>query len=192
MHVATYPVVLCGWFPPRPASTRQQPSTRCSRPNPPKGLQMHPSIHSAFGFAHLLHLRYPSTRSTPHPSIHPPFIGPFLPPLHILTSTGPRIVSYLLPPSLCSSLRTADMSSTPFKGSLKAKRKGELTEIAQALGIGLDQSQKKEELEDLIREHLISHKNQYSSNESFKGLIDSLDSGRSRRSARSSSVNGNA
>ncbi|SNX82046.1 uncharacterized protein MEPE_00751 [Melanopsichium pennsylvanicum] len=83
------------------------------------------------------------------------------------------------------------MSSTPFKGSLKAKRKGELTEIAQALGIGLDQSQKKEELEDLIREHLMSHKNQYSSNENFKGLIDSLDSGR-RRSARSSSVNGNA
>jgi len=83
------------------------------------------------------------------------------------------------------------MSSTPFKGSLKAKRKGELTEIAQALGIGLDQSQKKEELEDLIREHLISHKNQYSSNENFKGLIDSLDSSR-RRSGRSSSVNGNA
>lgn len=83
------------------------------------------------------------------------------------------------------------MSSTPFKGSLKAKRKGELTEIAQALGIGLDQSQKKEELEDLIREHLISHKNQYSSDENFKGLIDSLDSSR-RRSGRSSSVNGNA
>ncbi|GAC98646.1 hypothetical protein PHSY_006240 [Pseudozyma hubeiensis SY62] len=83
------------------------------------------------------------------------------------------------------------MSSTPFKGSLKAKRKGELTEIATALGIGLDQSQKKEELEDLIREHLISHKNLYSSNDNFKGLIDSLDSGR-KRSARSSSVNGNA
>ncbi|ETS60894.1 hypothetical protein PaG_04813 [Moesziomyces aphidis] len=83
------------------------------------------------------------------------------------------------------------MSSTPFKGSLKAKRKGELTEIAQALGIGLDQSQKKEELEDLIREHLLSHKNQYSSDDNFRGLIDSLDSGR-RRSARSSSVNGNA
>ncbi|SAM61467.1 uncharacterized protein UBRO_03920 [Ustilago bromivora] len=82
------------------------------------------------------------------------------------------------------------MSSTPFKGSLKAKRKGELTEIAQALGIGLDQSEKKEELEDLIREHLMSNKNQYSSNGSFKGLIESLD-GR-KRSARSSSVNGNA
>lgn len=82
------------------------------------------------------------------------------------------------------------MSSTPFKGSLKAKRKGELTEIAQALGIGLDQSEKKEELEDLIREHLMSNKNQYSSNENFKGLIESLD-GR-KRSARSSSVNGNA
>lgn len=83
------------------------------------------------------------------------------------------------------------MPSTPYKGSLKAKRKNELTEIATALGIGLDASQKKEELEDLIREHLISHKSQYSANDNFKGLIDSLDSGR-KRSARSSSVNGNA
>ncbi|CBQ71133.1 conserved hypothetical protein [Sporisorium reilianum SRZ2] len=83
------------------------------------------------------------------------------------------------------------MSSTPYKGSLKAKRKNELTEIATALGIGLDSSQKKEELEELIREHLISHKSQYASNDNFKGLIDSLDSGR-KRSARSSSVNGNA
>lgn len=97
------------------------------------------------------------------------------------TSKSVRLTPHCIP----------SMSSTPFKGSLKAKRKGELTEIAQALGIGLDQSQKKEELEDLIREHLISHKNQYSSNENFKGLIDSLDSSR-RRSGRSSSVNGNA
>jgi hypothetical protein len=85
------------------------------------------------------------------------------------------------------------MSSTPFKGSLKAKRKTELTEIAHALGISSETSQKKEELEDLIREHLISNKDHYSSNDSFKGLIDSLDSvERRKRSARSSSVNGNA
>ncbi|PWZ01500.1 hypothetical protein BCV70DRAFT_75448 [Testicularia cyperi] len=85
------------------------------------------------------------------------------------------------------------MSSTPFKGSLKAKRKGELTEIALALGISFDQSQKKEELEDLIREQLVGNKNRYAQDENFKGLVDSLDSvERRKRSVRSSSVNGNA
>lgn len=140
------------------------------------------------------HLRYPSIRYPDYLCIiHPSIIETCFPGLHIhiqihqpphpsLAPTLPLLARVIIP----------TMSSTPFKGSLKQKRKAELTEIAQALGIGLDQSQKKEELEDLIREHLISHKNQYSSNENFKGLIDSLDSAGRRRSARSSSVNGNA
>lgn len=118
--------------------------------------------------------------------IHPPDpVNPAFPSFHIL------LLRPTFTPLHDTPLRVSSkMSSTPFKGSLKAKRKGELTEIAQALGIGLDQSEKKEELEDLIREHLMSNKNQYSSNENFKGLIESLDS--RKRSARSSSVNGNA
>lgn len=81
------------------------------------------------------------------------------------------------------------MPSTPFKGSLKAKRKGELTEIAQALGID-PQSHRREELEDLIRDHLIGNKDRLYSDSSFKGLLDSLDAVERRKvSARSSSVN---
>ncbi len=151
---------------------------------------------------HSLHLAH----SHMHPSIHPPF---FLCNASVIQNPSTRFSLLSLHPSaakrsslppplrICSDLlsfnvdQTFKMSSTPYKGSLKQKRKAELSEIAQALGIGLDHSQKKEELEDLIREHLISHKNQYASDENFKGLIDSLDSGR-RRSARSSSVNGNA
>lgn len=78
-----------------------------------------------------------------------------------------------------------------FKGSLKSKRKTELVEIASALNLHENpNSFRREELEDLLRDHLVSNKDQYAATDAYKGLIDSLDlEERRKRSARSSSVN---
>ncbi|PWN51637.1 hypothetical protein IE53DRAFT_385991 [Violaceomyces palustris] len=86
------------------------------------------------------------------------------------------------------------MASPPFRGSLRYKRKTELVEIATALHLPTDPSSlKKEEIEELLRDHLVANRPNLYDDENFTGLYESLDlESKRRRSARSSSVNGAA
>ncbi|EPQ30790.1 uncharacterized protein PFL1_01691 [Pseudozyma flocculosa PF-1] len=82
---------------------------------------------------------------------------------------------------------------TPYKGSLRYKRKSDIVDIATALDLHPNpNSFRREDLEELVREHLIQNKHTYANDQNFKGLIDSLDQEQKRRrSARSSSINPN-
>ncbi|CAO1634418.1 unnamed protein product [Sympodiomycopsis kandeliae] len=76
-------------------------------------------------------------------------------------------------------------TSTPFKGALKGKRKPDLLEIAQALGLPQDQDSRRDELENAVRDHLISNRSALETNDRFEGLYQSLDKA-DRRSGRAS------
>ncbi|CAD6930905.1 unnamed protein product [Tilletia controversa] len=77
------------------------------------------------------------------------------------------------------------MSSAPYKGALRSKRKAELTEIAASLSIPLDAEAKKDDIEHLIRAHLLDVKTQavLRNNATYSGLYDSMEYGRASRSS---------
>ncbi|KAN0065429.1 hypothetical protein ACQY0O_001265 [Thecaphora frezii] len=83
--------------------------------------------------------------------------------------------------------------ATAYRGSLRYKRKAEICEIAEALELHPNPSaMKREQIEDLVRSHLLHNRDWYAESETFRGLIESLDQEqRRRRSLRSSSINAN-
>ncbi|KAE8271304.1 hypothetical protein A4X09_0g1048 [Tilletia walkeri] len=77
------------------------------------------------------------------------------------------------------------MSSAPYKGALRSKRKAELTEIAASLSIPIDAEAKKDDIEHLIRAHLLDDKVQVvlRNHPTYSGLYDSFEYGRAARSS---------
>ncbi|PWN26145.1 hypothetical protein BDZ90DRAFT_233290 [Jaminaea rosea] len=82
-------------------------------------------------------------------------------------------------------------TSTPFKGNLKGKRKQDLVEIASTLGITVDDGTKRDDLEAIVREHLIANRSRFERRGQMEGLYTALDR-EGRRAARVSSNGGAA
>ncbi|KAK0533077.1 hypothetical protein OC834_001054 [Tilletia horrida] len=83
------------------------------------------------------------------------------------------------------------MSSAPYKGALRSKRKAELTEIAASLSIPVDAEAKKDDIESLIRTHLLTDAVQANlrHHPTYSGLYDSFEYGRANRSSVADSDN---
>lgn len=78
--------------------------------------------------------------------------------------------------------------STIYKGTLRGKRKNELIDIANALGLRVDEeSAKRDEVEQLIKDHLVSNRDTLQSNATWTGLYHSIEQS-VKRAARSSSI----
>lgn len=80
------------------------------------------------------------------------------------------------------------MSGTTYKGALRSKRKNELVDIANALGLRVDEELlRREEVEALVKNHLLDHRSALEKHSSWAGLYHSIDQS-DRRSARNSSI----
>lgn len=76
---------------------------------------------------------------------------------------------------------------SPWKGALRYKRKADLVELASALGISeATENSSKDDLEEVIRTHLLANRTILASDSNWQGLYTSLDNGE-KRAARSSS-----
>ncbi|PWN87104.1 hypothetical protein FA10DRAFT_269714 [Acaromyces ingoldii] len=76
---------------------------------------------------------------------------------------------------------------SPWKGALRYKRKGDLVELATALGITeATENSSKDDLEEVIRTHLLANRTSLASDPNWQGLYTSLDNGE-KRAARGSS-----
>ncbi|UZJ54206.1 hypothetical protein CBS101457_003526 [Exobasidium rhododendri] len=79
-------------------------------------------------------------------------------------------------------------SSTTYKGTLRSKRKNELIDIANALGLNVEEDLgKRDEVEHLIKTHLLDNRASLQSHSTWSGLYHSIDQS-DRRAARSSSI----
>lgn len=83
--------------------------------------------------------------------------------------------------------KMAPGTPSPWKGALRYKRKGDLVELATALGITeATENSSKDDLEEVIRTHLLANRTSLASDPNWQGLYTSLDNGE-KRAARGSS-----
>ena len=98
-----------------------------------------------------------------------------------------------LPPSLSplpSPPHPHSMSSagTLYKGALRSKRKNELLDIANALGLSIDEEgAKRDDVENMVKSHLLDNRAALHSHPAWAGLYHSIDQS-DKRAARSSST----
>lgn len=67
------------------------------------------------------------------------------------------------------------MSSTAFKGALKAKRKPDLLDIASHLGLELAENTKRDDVETAVRDYLLANRDALSADVRVSGLYSSLN-----------------
>lgn len=77
--------------------------------------------------------------------------------------------------------------ATAFKGALRTKRKPDLLQIAEALGLRQDADTRRDDLENAIRDHLAANRSALEPDDRFEGLYSSIDKS-DRRSARPSAA----
>jgi hypothetical protein len=75
--------------------------------------------------------------------------------------------------------------STIYKGSLSSKTKGDLADMASALGLSAagDKSIRRDKLEALVKQHLLEHRGSLESSKSWAGVYNSFGRGEARKSA---------
>lgn len=74
-----------------------------------------------------------------------------------------------------------------YKGALRSKRKNELIDLANALRLKVDDEMRREDVEAMIKSHLLDNRSSLSSNPTWSGLYHSMDSSE-RRAGRNSSI----
>lgn len=80
------------------------------------------------------------------------------------------------------------MSGATYKGALRSKRKNELIDIANALGLRADEELlRREEVELMVKNHLLDHRSALQNHPAWTGLYHSIDQS-GKRSARNSSI----
>lgn len=67
-----------------------------------------------------------------------------------------------------------------YKGTLKAKRKQDLIDIADEVGLPSDGTSLRDELESRLREYLLVNRASFENDKRFAGLYESLDNGERR------------
>lgn len=71
-----------------------------------------------------------------------------------------------------------------FKGALRSKRKNELIDMAAALGLRVEEeSARRDEVEMLVKQHLLNNRQSLQTDARWSGVYNSLDKGAARSSS---------